>query len=44
MSKIDRGSRFQPSPAIIKKRIEGLIEREYIKREDNDRRVYTYLA
>jgi len=36
--------RFQPSPAIIKKRIEGLIEREYIKREDSDRRVYTYLA
>merc|ERR1719394_2435256 len=29
--------RFQPSPVIIKKRIEGLIEREYMKRADHDR-------
>ena len=36
--------RFQPSPAIIKKRIENLIEREYIKRSDSDRKVYVYLA
>jgi cullin 3 len=36
--------RFQPSPAIIKKRIENLIEREYIKRSDEDRKVYVYLA
>lgn len=36
--------RFQPSPAIIKKRIENLIEREYIKRADSDRKVYVYLA
>lgn len=37
-------SRFQPSPVIIKKRIEGLIEREYIKRSDADRKMYVYLA
>ena len=37
-------SRFQPSPVIIKKRIEGLIEREYIKRSDSDRKTYVYLA
>ena len=37
-------SRFQPSPVIIKKRIEGLIEREYIKRSDADRKAYVYLA
>ena len=37
-------SRFQPSPVIIKKRIEGLIEREYIKRADSDRKMYVYLA
>lgn len=37
-------SRFQPSPVVIKKRIEGLIEREYIKRSDQDRKVYVYLA
>ena len=36
--------RFQPSPAIIKKRIENLIEREYIKRSESDRKVYVYLA
>jgi len=36
--------RFQPSPVVIKKRIEGLIEREYLKRSDQDRKVYTYLA
>ena len=36
--------RFQPSPVVIKKRIEGLIEREYIKRSDSDRKVYVYLA
>ncbi len=37
-------TRFQPSPVVIKKRIEGLIEREYIKRSDDDRKVYVYLA
>merc|ERR1712176_889044 len=36
--------RFQPSPLIIKKRIEGLIEREYMKRSDQDRKMYIYLA
>jgi cullin 3 len=29
-------SRFLPSPAIIKKRIEGLIEREYLARSQDD--------
>jgi len=36
--------RFQPSPIVIKKRIEGLIEREYMKRSDQDRKLYIYLA
>jgi len=36
--------RFQPSPLVIKKRIEGLIEREYMKRSDQDRKLYIYLA
>merc|ERR1711974_224606 len=36
--------RFQPSPVVIKKRIEGLIEREYINRADHDRKIYIYLA
>lgn len=29
--------RFLPSPVIIKKRIEGLIEREYLARTPEDR-------
>jgi len=37
-------SRFLPSPVIIKKRIEGLIEREYLARTPDDRKVYTYVA
>lgn len=37
-------SRFMPSPVIIKKRIEALIEREYLARTDVDRKTYTYVA
>jgi len=37
-------SRFMPSPVIIKKRIEALIEREYLARTDSDRKTYTYVA
>jgi len=37
-------SRFSPVPAFIKKRVESLIEREYLERSADDRRVYTYLA
>lgn len=37
-------SRFQPSPTLIKQRIEKLIEREYLERSQQDRRVYNYLA
>ncbi|KAH7436226.1 hypothetical protein KP509_05G009200 [Ceratopteris richardii] len=37
-------SRFLPNPAVIKKRIESLIEREFLERDKNDRKVYRYLA
>lgn len=37
-------ARFLPSPVVIKKRIEGLIEREYLARTLEDRKVYTYVA
>merc|ERR1711972_761041 len=36
--------RFQPSPVLIKQRIEKLIERESLERSQQDRRVYNYLA
>ena len=35
---------FKPEPKQIKKRIENLIEREYLKRSDNDHNSYEYLA
>ncbi|KAI8821887.1 Cullin [Fimicolochytrium jonesii] len=37
-------SRFVPEPAIVKRRIEGLIEREYLERDKSDRKMYNYLA
>ncbi|KAH3669095.1 hypothetical protein WICMUC_005059 [Wickerhamomyces mucosus] len=36
--------RFKPSPQFIKRRIDNLLEREYLKRDDNDRTTYHYLA
>eukprot|EP00397_Hematodinium_sp_SG-2012_P003195 GEMP01003203.1.p1 GENE.GEMP01003203.1~~GEMP01003203.1.p1 ORF type:complete len:773 (+),score=115.20 GEMP01003203.1:90-2408(+) len=36
--------RFSPSPQLVKQRIEKLIEREYLERSNNDRRMYHYLA
>jgi len=36
--------KFMPNVANIKQRIEGLIEREYIERDKEDRRFYKYLA
>jgi len=37
-------ARFQPSPNDIKKRIEALIEQEYLERDKNERATYNYLA
>jgi len=37
-------SRFLPNTAVIKARIESLIEREFLERDRNDRRVYRYLS
>jgi len=37
-------TRFVPTPQFIKKRIESLIEREYLERASSDRRVYMYVA
>ena len=37
-------SKFKPEPAQIKKRIESLIERGFIERDDNDMKVFHYCA
>lgn len=37
-------ARFLPSPVLIKKRIETLIEREYMARIPGDRKTYIYIA
>ena len=37
-------NRFIPNPAIIKKRIENLIDREYLERSKEDIKTYNYLA
>ena len=37
-------ARFVPDPQSVKKRIESLIEREYLERDEGDRRVYRYMA
>eukprot|EP00004_Rigifila_ramosa_P003165 TRINITY_DN1332_c0_g1_i6.p1 TRINITY_DN1332_c0_g1~~TRINITY_DN1332_c0_g1_i6.p1 ORF type:complete len:739 (+),score=176.85 TRINITY_DN1332_c0_g1_i6:553-2769(+) len=37
-------SRFLPNPLVIKKRIESLIEREYLERSSADMKIYNYLA
>ncbi|KAL7466447.1 hypothetical protein ACHAXS_006743 [Conticribra weissflogii] len=36
--------RFVPPPQFVKKRVESLIEREYLERDESDRRVYKYMA
>ncbi|KAF4690322.1 hypothetical protein FOZ63_006905, partial [Perkinsus olseni] len=35
---------FKPNPKVIKQRIEHLIEREYLERDENQPNVYRYLA
>lgn len=34
----------RPTSTEIKKRIEGLMEREYLERDASDKNVYNYLA
>jgi len=35
---------FKPDPRVIKKRIESLIHREYLQRDDQNQNLYKYLA
>jgi cullin 3 len=36
--------RFNPDPSKIKRRIEALLEREYMRRDDEQRNLYHYIA
>jgi cullin 3 len=38
------GNRFVPSPQMIKDRVENLIEREYVARDNDDVQLYYYVA
>ncbi len=45
VSEVTRAIRlFVPQPAEIKKRIEQLINKEYLERDEEDRKMYNYLA
>jgi cullin 1 len=35
---------FKPDPKVIKKRIESLIDREYLERDPDNPNTYRYLA
>jgi len=37
-------SRFMPNPAVVKKRIESLIERDFLERDQTDRKLYRYIC
>lgn len=37
-------ARFQPDPEFLRKRIDYLMQEDYIERDSNDRRVYNYKA
>jgi len=37
-------TRFQAQPPLVKKRIDALIEQEYIKRDETDRNILLYIA
>ena len=34
---------FKPQPTLIKEQVESLIQREYLKRDENDRTLYIYI-
>ena len=37
-------ARFQPTPTMIKQRVEALIERDYLVRDKNSAKLYEYVS
>lgn len=40
----DVGKRFRPQPSLVKRRVEDLVDKEYLRRDDNDRELFWYVA
>lgn len=37
-------NQFKPEPRMIRQQIEDLIERDYMKRDEKDKKIYHYVA
>lgn len=40
----DVGKRFRPQPSLVKRRVEELVDKEYLRRDENDRELFWYVA
>lgn len=40
----DVGKRFKPQPSLVKRRVEDLVDKEYLRRDENDRELFWYVA
>ena len=40
----DVGRRFNPQPSLVKRRVEDLVDKEYLRRDEEDREVFWYIA
>lgn len=40
----DIGKRFRPQPSLVKRRVEELVDKEYLRRDENDRELFWYVA
>ncbi|GAV27126.1 hypothetical protein PMKS-000587 [Pichia membranifaciens] len=40
----DVGKRFRPQPSLVKRRVEDLVDKEYLRRDENDRELFWYVA
>jgi cullin 3 len=40
----DVSKRFRPQPSLVKRRVEELVDKEYLRRDENDRELFWYIA